>query len=327
VTGEGLGHLPGMTGWNDADKLAYTQDVMRGIGRDPTIEALGMFSKRPQATSGEYLNAQGVVEKNPGWQNQVLVSNEKTPKGGLGRITPASEREALDLAARIDAIMQGQQAGAWSRFHAAGTPGLKVADMDALVIDSTNLDPATRSKIFQFTQKNKLGAIDHGDRIVIKDFDSDVPTPATQLSAMLKKSDLNVPFQRGRVESGFEPGLMRFGDKELEATEPGSGEVTRALLAKMDESKIKNLYERLDMSRWRTVAEGKNNLDKAIADSKGLPLRDDLMKLRTIIAESGFTGLKNFVSKHGAAAAGLAGFPAIGLPAVLPTERPAQGAR
>ena len=95
----------------------------------------------------------------------------------------------------------------------------------------------------------------------------------------------------------------------------------------MDESKIKNLYERLDMSRWRTVAEGKNNLDKAIADSKGLPLRDDLMKLRTIIAESGFTGLKNFVSKHGVAAAGLAGFPAIGLPAVLPTERPAQGAR
>ena len=325
VTGEGLGHLPGMTGWSDADKLAYTQDVMRGIGRDPTIEALGMFSKRPQTTAGEYLNAQGVVEKNPGWQNQVLVSNEKTPKGGLGRITPASEREALDLAARIDAIMQGQQAGAYSRFHPAGTPGLKVSDMDALVVDTTNLDPTMRSKLFQFTQQNNLGAIDHGDRVIIKDFDNN--TPATQLSAMLKKSNLNVPFQRGRIESGYEPGLMRFGENGLEATEPGSGEVTRALLAKMDESKIKNLYERLDMSRWRTVAEGKNNLDKAIADSKGLPLRDDLMKLRTIIAESGFTGLKNFVSKHGAAAAGLAGFPAIGLPAVLPTERPAQGAR
>ena len=322
VTGEGLGHLPGMPAMTDAEKLAYTEDMMQQIGRDPTIEALGMFSKKPSRTSGEYKNAQGDVEKNPGFQNQVLVSNEKAK---TGRVTPESEREALDLAARLDAIMGAQQAGAWSRFHPAGTPGLRVADMDSLVVNTKGLSPAERSKIFEFTQQNQLGAIDHGDRIIIKDFDND--RSATELAKLYGKSNVNQPFQRGRLESGYEPGLMRFGEKGLEATEPGSGEVTRALLAKMDESKIKDLYERLDMSRWRTVAEGKNNLDRAIAQSKGLPLRDDLLKLRTIIAESGFTGLKDYVKKYGAAAAGLAAFPSIGLPAVLPTERPAQGSR
>lgn len=107
-------------------------------------------------------------------------------------------------------------------------------------------------------------------------------------------------FNRGRVESIYEPGLMKWDGDKLVPTPPESGEATTAMLDAIDRSGVSKAYERLDAGRWPGVAGTLNKIDSALSQATGDPVRQDLMRLREIISTSGFSGLRAFVQQHGA---------------------------
>lgn len=311
ITGVNTGHLAGMPDLPLADKEAYTRQIRDLTGRDPTIEALGMYSKKPVETFGEYKNSLGQIENNPGFQNEVAVSN--APRPGGGRMTPEIEREALDIAAHTDALLGAQEAGAWSRFHPRGTPGLKVADMNALGVNTKGMTPEMRQQFNDFVRSRNLSQMDYGDRVALARFGDEGPVPgiASEEAKAMGKSGLPVEFQRGLAETGYVPAYSRWDEVAINPdtgkpgamvpTKPGSGEATMQYLDRLNQSKIKDIYSRLDASRWGSIGVAKNEIDQAIAEAKGLPIRQDLLKLRQIINESGFSGLRDYVKKFGPA--------------------------
>ena len=99
---------------------------------------------------------------------------------------------------------------------------------------------------------------------------------------------------RGYLESKKIPGISP-------ATQAGSGQATDAWLSAIDNSGIANVYERMDRSRLPQVAAALNTEDAAQAAARGVPLRDDLMKLRTLIAQGGPSAVRDYVKRYGSA--------------------------
>lgn len=313
VPGAGTGHLEGMVGEPFNVRDEYTRQIAAATGRDPTIEALGMFSEKPRPMVGEYTNTAGAIERNPGWVDPVLLSNQPG-KGMYG--TPAREKEALSTAAQIAAVLRGQEAGAWSRFIPENNR-MRVGDMNALAFSGM---PEPQAQLLrQFWRDKGLDMIDQGDQGILTMFSNSGPVPNTvkDFERVLQFPDSPVlnKLKRGVLEGDMVPGLAKWTDMGLVPTAPGSGEATSAMLKTIESSGINKLTERLDAGRWKSVAQAYNDIDAAAAASGSKPLREDLMRLRSIVAESGIAGLRDFVKRNGAiglpALAGLGVLPAL----------------
>jgi hypothetical protein len=285
VTGANTGHLAGMKDWNAADRGAYTEQIMGATGRDPTIESFGLLQTTPERTLAEYTNSLGQVEHNPGWANQVMVSNAPT---GYGRGTPEIEKEAVSLAARIGGLLRGQEYGAASRFIPDGTTGLRVGDMNAIATRGMDADA-----LKQFGASTNTSMIDQGGQQVFTRFGDAGPESGIGKQLQRDAAALGANSRRGYLETILEPGLSKL-------EEAGQGKATDALLAELNKTRINAPYERLDAGRWPQVAREYNGIDASLASNpQGAPLRADLMLLRQIIGDKGFSGLLSHVQKYG----------------------------
>jgi hypothetical protein len=314
VPGAGTGHLKGMVDAPEPVRQKYTDDIRAATGRDPSIEAWSMFQEAPRTTVGEYKNTLGNVERQPGWTDPVTASVTGKPvKGTGGDYTPKIETEAMSLAAKIGAVLRGQEAGAGSRVITK--KGISQENQNAVVLPASEVARKT-------AKEAGYDVIDQGDQLVVTHF-PDYKKPRHGAGTI--QDELRNTFGQdytgqgrlegvpGRMESVYEHGLAkevgRGAKRRPVPTAEGSGEATTALLDRLEKSGINEVHQRLDAGRWKTVADAYNKIDEAAAATHSMPLRQDLMKLRKIISESGFSGLRDYVAKNGAA-----GLPVLGSP-------------
>lgn len=309
VTGQSVGHLPGMTGWDLAERVGYTDAVRKLTGRDPTLEALQLFAKDPITTVGQYTNKAGLLEQNPGWADPVLAAFVGG-KGGRQFSLPASDRSALDMSAHIGGYVRGQEAGAWSRF-VPERGGMKAGEMNAVAL--RNPTPAQREQVAAFVKQSGIDMIDQGDQLLLTKFGG-TPLNATETSKAMNRSGIST--RSGQLYRG----LLESNAPDTMGNLVGTGKYTEALLEKIGRSGINKVWERLDASRWSSVADAMNKLDKSVSEIKNVPLRDDLMKARDIIAKTGISGLRDYVAKFGSS-----GLPALAAVGLLPLLLSAQG--
>ena len=150
-----------------------------------------------------------------------------------------------------------------------------------------------------------LDAVHVGDALHVGNFPTEgPPKPGTIIQRQARNAEKNLPEGKsvaGRWETGYEG--VPWSEKQ------GTGETTRQVLERlMDDPayQVKNSASRLDASRLRDTMRPMNEIDRALASEKGLPVREDLLKLREMIADKGIQGVIDYVKKTGG----------IGLPAI-----------
>lgn len=343
------------------EKLAYTRAAF-GDGRDPTIEALGMYQMNPREAVGKWLDEAGVMHTNPMVDAHPLVSYDRTrfvspakegpqygkkkdawnwPKSGQERVTtggayvdPASIY-ALDFASYLDAVMRGQGAGAASAFIPANQSMKAVEKTGGKIVAPPNVRSALKSEL----DNAGLLSVDTGDALMVGQY---ADTPLEQMFLRTYRRDnpstkrafgfptgTDVQQEAGRVlndaaERGmmfqYTPGRLQTVYNPIDWSGP-DGTVTRGLLDRIRTSPIANLEKRLDNSRWTGeggVAAALNRLDTLMNSAENVPLKPKLMRLRELIAEKKFSGLRQFVEENGTA-----GLPAVGIafPGIFDDER------
>lgn len=304
-TGAGVGHLT----MDDPEQIAeYSRRVEAiGGGRDPIADALDLYSSGPQSTRGYYPNEAGVVEKNPGFANQVLVGSDLS--SGAPK-TRAADRAALDFAAQHYAFTHGQEAAAHSRFFPEGMGKQKVSDMNAVLLGHGPLDADSWDKLGESAGRAGASPINWGERTLITRFGDEGPVPGTtkEITEALRAGGQQGKAVRGTAETFYDPTQL--------TDQTDTGVATTKYLADAEKAggTIRDLEAR---TAGNVAAEAKalNALDDEIAQTTGLKQRASLRKVRDILATGGIPALREYVRKYGAVGLPTAAAVAVGLTA------------
>lgn len=316
VTGENVGHLAGLNKLPENVRNEYTRKMAAAYGeRDPYYEALQMYQLPQVNTIGEYLNSAGVLERNAGISARPLVDLESsllTSKTGSqvrgGAQLGGAGREALNTATEIRTMLNANEAGAYNKFTKANS-SMKPVERNSARIQGSQEE---LSKVKAALEKQNVDAINVGDAIHVADFSGSLSAKQIQdaIKTALKNADAKVTTQVGRLETGYIP---------VDWGKEGSGQVTNRLVEILKNSPIQNLGQRLDTSRLPSALLSQNEIDRATAAAFKLKEREDLYKLRNLLADPrvGFKGLPQYVEKYGSS-----GLPAVfGLSLLSPDEQ------
>lgn len=289
VTGQNVGHLSGLNAADDATRANYSTSMSNIYGnRDPYYSSLQMYQKPQLDTVGEYMNSAGVVEVNPGRTARPLVELDNAPTGGpqLG----AASREALDDVAFTRSVVNAQEAGAWNKF----TPANKSAKTSEKTGSRITGDADELSSIKSVLEENGLDVINVGDALHVGNFAGDLDGKTIQklVTESVSKSGAKVRAQPGRFESGYQ---------EVPWGAEGSGQVTEELAKRIDQSEVQNFGQRLDTGDLPNILSEQNKIDQAFSEANNMPLRQDLLKLRGLLADPnvGFRGISDYIKKYG----------------------------
>jgi hypothetical protein len=294
-TGANVGHLP----MENAEGALIEDYTRRAIPeREPIFDALNLYSGPTTETRGFYRNSAGEVERNPGAANALLASSDVS---GAPKTRPA-DRAALDYAARVNAVLRGQESVGHSRFFPEGMGKQRAGDMNAVMVEHGPLTTEARAKLESAAEAAGASPINYGDQTMLVQFGDAGPVAGNTKAVIeaLRKGGVEGKVARGTAETGLE-------ESGLSAPE-GSGRATKALL-----KRSKELGREVEGLETRTAgavsgaAEAMNKLDAEIAKSTGKKTRADLFKLREILAGGGLPALRSYVKKFGSA----------GLPAVV----------
>ena len=221
--------------------------------------------------------------------------------------TWGAEREAAALAKRTKKLAKYEkELGTWQRKVAAwekkGKPGKKPPKPPKPAVQSDAARKAPKSAL----DAVGLDTVDVGDAIHVGRYNS-TGADGEEIQKLIDQALSGVDgakLTRGRWETGIEmPPWSR--------TE-GTGDVTRYLEGQLTRPDIYNAPQRLDAAGLPSIIANQDDVLRRTAQRTGMPLRQDLMKLREIVGQSGFTGLLDYVKKYG-----YAGLPAVGGGAIL----------
>lgn len=314
VTGENTGHLAGLNRADEATRTAYT-DAMgeaylrtpSGAMRDPIYDSFQMYQREALPTQGTYLNSQGVLERNPGFTARPLVSLRSSdlgttasgkPKRGGPEMVPEDTR-AVRYAAALRGLTTGQEATGYNKFTPANA-SMKATEKTGARYTAKSADELEVAR--KAFEAQGLDVVQVGDALHVGKFPDDagnVAFDAKELQKRVKEAGkgLSGEATAGRFESGIE--------KIPWTKEQGTGETTRAVLERLVDNPdyaVKDAAKRIDAGRLRDAMKPMNEIDRALAAEKNLPLREDLMKLREMLADVGLEGVIDYVKKTGGVA-------------------------
>lgn len=314
VTGENVGHLAGLNKLPESVRNEYTNKMAAAYGdRDPYYEAMQMYQLPQVKTMGEYLNSAGVVERNAGLSARPLVDLENsllTSKTGSeirgGAQLGSAGRAALDTTAEIRTMLNANEAGAYNKFTKANS-SMKPTEKNSARIEGSENE---LSKAKSALEAQGLDVINVGNALHIANFNENLSAKQIQdaVKSALKNSKAKVTTQVGRLETGYVP---------VDWGKEGSGQVTSRLVDIINNSPIQNLGQRLDTSRLPSILLNQNEIDRTTAAALKLKEREDLYKLRGLLADPriGFKGLPQYVQKYGTT-----GLPAVAGFSLLPPD-------
>ncbi len=313
VTGENTGHLAGLNRADEATREAYT-DAMgeaylrtpAGAMRDPIYDSFQMYQREALPTRGTYVNSQGVVENNPGFTSRPLVSLRSSdlgttasgkPKRGGPEMVPEDTRAAR-YAGALRGLITGQESTGFNKFTPANASMKAVEKTGARYTAKSADELEVARKAFE-TQG--LDVVQVGDALHVGKFPGDdgkTLDPA-ELQKLVKNASkgLSGKTVAGRFETNLE--VIPW------TKEQGTGQTTRAILERLvdnPEYAVKDAAKRIDAGRLRNAMKPMNEIDRALAAEKSMPIREDLMKLREMLSEVGLEGVIDYVKKTGGVA-------------------------
>ncbi|MGA0224014.1 MAG: hypothetical protein ACO3N0_06550, partial [bacterium] len=135
-----------------------------------------------------------------------------------------------------------------------------------------------------------LDVVNVGDAIQFGKFDGDLDGTEVQkiVKKVLKGEEGNFNYVPGRFESGYRPTMF---------SEEGAGTATKNLVSELEKPGLLNIGQRLDQGKLRSALLEQNKIDREFAKKYDLPIREDIMKLRQLIADRGFQNLPEEVRK------------------------------
>ncbi|NDG19332.1 MAG: hypothetical protein EB117_13800 [Betaproteobacteria bacterium] len=315
VTGENTGHLAGLNRADDATRRAYTDDMGEaylrtpsGAMRDPIYDSFQMFQRNALPTEGVYVNSAGVVERNPGFTSRPLVSLRSSdlgvtakgkPRRGGPETVPEDEN-AMRAAGQLRGLITAQEGTGRNKFTPANNT-MKASEKTGVRYTGNDLDAARAAY-----EKQGLDVVQVGDALHVGKFPGDNGNPtmsAAEIQKLAKAAEGEVTGKSvaGRWETGLE--MVPW------TKEQGTGQTTRQVLETlMNDPKyyVQDAAKRIDAGRLPKAAGVMNEIDAALSKKTGMPVREDLMKLRDMLSKQGLQGVIDYVKKTGG----------VGLPAV-----------
>ena len=314
VTGENTGHLAGLNRADEATRTAYT-DAMgeaylrtpSGAMRDPIYDSFQMYQREALPTQGTYVNSQGVLERNPGFTARPLVSlrssdlgttaSGKAKRGGP-EMVPEDVR-AMRYAAALRGLTTGQEATGFNKFTPANA-SMKGAEKTGARYTAKNADELEAAR--KAFEAQGLDVVQVGDGLNIGKFPDDAGKTAFDAKELQKRVKAASQGLSGKTVAGrWETGL----ETVPWTREQGTGQTTRAIIERLVDNPdyaVKDAAKRIDASRFRESMKPMNEIDRALAAEKNLPIREDLMKLREMLSEVGLEGVIDYVKKTGGVA-------------------------
>lgn len=314
VTGQNTGHLAGLNRADEATRLAYTDDMGRAyLGnqmRDPIYDSFQLYQRSALPTEGKYLNSAGVVETNPGFTSRPLVGLRSSdlgktasgkPRRGGPEMVPEDEN-AMRFAGQLRGLLTAQEGTGRNKFTPANST-MKATEKTGVRYTGPDMEEAR-----QAFEKAGLDVVQVGDALHIGKYPDNngkqvMDGKEIQKLARGASEGLKGTAAPGRWETGLE--MVPWTDKQ------GTGETTRQVLERLMSDptyQVKNAAQRIDTGRLPQVAGVMNEIDAALAKKTGMPLREDLVKLRDMISKQGLQGVIDYVKKNGGV-----GLPAIAL--------------
>lgn len=313
VTGENTGHLAGLNRADEATRTAYT-DAMgeaylrtpTGAMRDPIYDSFQMYQREALPTEGTYLNSQGVLERNPGFTTRPLVSLQPSDLGrtasgkakrGGAEMVPEDVR-AMRYAAALRGLITGQEATGFNKFTPANS-SMKTVEKTGVRYTAKNADEIEAAR--RAFEDKDLDVVQVGDALHVGKFPVEVgpqvPGGIVQKRVNAASKGLSGVANAGRWETGLE--VVPW------TNEQGTGQTTRAILERLVDNPdyaVKDAAKRIDAGRLRGAMKSMNEVDRALAAEKNMPIREDLMKLREMLSEVGLEGVIDYVKKTGGVA-------------------------
>jgi len=313
VTGENTGHLAGLNRADEATRTAYT-DAMgdaylrapSGAMRDPIYDSFQMYQREALPTQGTYVNSAGELERNPGFTARPLVSLQPSDLGttasgkakrGGPQMLPEDVR-AMRYAAALRGLVTGQEATGFNKFTPANS-SMKTFEKTGARYEAKNADELEAAR--KAFEGQGLDVVQVGDGLHIGQFPVEVgpPVPGGVVQKRVKAAGKDLP---GKADAGrWETGL----EMTPWTKEQGTGETTRAVLERLVDNPdyaVKDAAKRIDVGRFRDAMKPMNEIDRALAAKKNMPIREDLMKLREMLSEVGLEGVIDYVKKTGGVA-------------------------
>lgn len=311
VPGDKTGHLGGITEAPEGLRQEYTDRMAEaylgspsGRMRDPVYDALQMYQGSVRPIRGRFVNEAGRLENNPAFTANPLVRLDQSTPAGSAWTTNPEDQNVVEMNALLRGLITGQEAVATNKYTRDRLKPGKVdpLDLNAMRYVGPDMDEAHRA----FSDAG-LDAVEVDGALHVGKFDSNL-APENRMPAqeIMRRARETASGLRGEVSSeGF---LNTFYTDLPWVREQGTGATTREVLGMMDEraAGLTAPYARIDEGRMRGAMEAMNAIDRDIAAANNMPLREDLMKLRTMIGEVGLEGLRDYVLKTGG----------IGLPAL-----------
>lgn len=313
VTGQNTGHLAGLNAADEAMRRQYTDEMGRaylgGDMRDPIYDSFQMYQRSALPTDGKYLNSAGVLESNPGFTTRPLVglrssdlgvTSSGKPKRGGPEMVPEDEN-AMRVAGQLRGLLTAQEGTGRNKFTPANS-SMKADEKTGVRYSGGDLEAARAAY-----EKQGLDVVQVGDALHIGKFPGDNGPEMTgkEIQARAKKAQQGLTGEAvaGRWETGLE--MVPWTEKQ------GTGETTRQVLERLlddPQYQVKDAVRRLDAGRLPQAAAAMNEIDAAMASRTGMPLRQDLMKLRDMISKGGLQSVIDYVKKNGGK-----GLPAVAL--------------
>ncbi|MEK9894797.1 MAG: hypothetical protein VW518_00040 [Burkholderiaceae bacterium] len=307
VTGQNTGHLAGLNQADDATRLGYTNEMGKAYfgdnKRDPIYDAFQMYQRQPLETEGKYMNSAGVVETNPGFTSRPLVGVRNSDLGvtasgkkrtGGAEIVPEDEN-AMRYAGQLRGLLTAQEGTGRNKFTPANS-SMKATEKTGLMYQGADLEDARKAY-----ESAGLDVVQVGDRLHIGKFPDDNGVPildGKEIQKLAKGVDSNLKGTAiaGRWETGLE--MVPW------TAEQGTGETTRQVIERLvndPQYQVLNAAQRIDAGPLPKAAAVMNDIDSALAKKTGMPLREDLMKLREMLSQVGLQGVIDYVKKTGGA--------------------------
>jgi hypothetical protein len=317
VTGENTGHLAGLNRADDATRRAYTDQMADaylrtsgGAMRDPIYDSFQMFQREALPTEGVYVNSAGAVERNPGITSRPLVALRSSdmgqtasgkPRRGGPEMLPEDEN-ALRFAGQLRGLLTAQEGTGRNKFTPANQ-SMKASEKTGVRYTGDDMDGARAAY-----EKQGLDVVQVGDALHVGKFPGDDGKPIMEAKEIQKRAKAAEAGLTGKATAGrWETGLEMVPWTKEQAT----GQTTRQVLETLMNDpgyQVKDAAKRIDAGRLPSAAAAMNEIDAALSSKTGMPLRQDLVKLREMLSKDGLQGVIDYVKKTGGK-----GLPAVAL--------------
>lgn len=295
IPGRGAGHLEGLLDMPFSERQAFSADPRSNwrtpTGNDVLYSAADLYNEPTAAATGYFKPAGGGVEINPAAVARPLAA---AARDELGRTVHPRDQAALNAVEGFRAFGDVQNMGAWHTTFGDALVSSKGAVHFPL---DRSLAPDEMSAIADIAGEHGLVAADTGSGLNLLDFSDDASGKKARvtLDAIEPRLHNLIGASKGEIRRPITGSV----DYEAEWQTPGKGAVTSKMLSQFDQGQIPLLEQSLsDSPQVRQHMLDLNARDMEVSQRTGMPVRQDVLYARNVIASGGLPALRKELKLH-----------------------------